>query len=61
VDLANRKGGDDNVTTMLVGVRPVETKASKSAPRQTVDDTAVRVRPGGRRGLFGWLADLFGG
>lgn len=60
VDLANRKGGDDNITTMLVEVRAAA-KTPQAPPRPAVEDTAIRVKSEGRRGFFGWLADLFGG
>ncbi|MFA5026421.1 MAG: Stp1/IreP family PP2C-type Ser/Thr phosphatase [Candidatus Methylomirabilota bacterium] len=61
VDLANQKGGDDNITVMLVGVRPDGGQTSRPEAKRPEGQTELRARPGRRRGFFGWLADLFGG
>ena len=61
VDLANERGGVDNITTMLVEVHAADkAKARKPTPR--LDETAeIRSKSARRRGFFGWLADFLGG
>jgi protein phosphatase len=65
VDRANFKGGDDNITALLVQARPSDPQQPmrKERPASRLGDTEVRVfpHPQRRRGFFGWLKDLFSG
>ena len=62
VNLANERGGVDNITTMLVEVRAPEKEKARKPPTRLEDTAEIRPKkPARRRGFFGWLADLFGG
>jgi protein phosphatase len=61
IDLANERGGVDNITAMLVEVRSPNAAKPRKAPPPMEKTAEIRSKPAGRRGLFGWLADLFGG
>lgn len=61
VDLANAKGGEDNITALLVRAG-TGTGGPGRPDRPVGDDTAVRpAQPQSRRGFFGRLRDLLGG
>jgi protein phosphatase len=61
VDLANEKGGVDNITAMLVEVRADSDQTQKIETPRAGERTEVRAKAKPRRGFFGWLADFFGG
>ncbi len=61
VDLANDRGGVDNVTTMLVEIQAPNKAPVRTPPPRIAETAEIRSKPARRRGFFGWLADFFGG
>ncbi|MBI4536921.1 MAG: Stp1/IreP family PP2C-type Ser/Thr phosphatase [candidate division NC10 bacterium] len=60
VDLANERGGVDNITAMLVEVHARGHEKPRQVPPGLEKTTEIRPKPARRRGFFGWLADLWG-
>jgi protein phosphatase len=61
IDLANERGGVDNITVMLVEARSPNAAKARRTPPPMAKTAEIRSKAAARRGFFGWLADLFGG
>ena len=64
VDRANRKGGDDNITTLLIRAQAGDAarrSAKGGAGRPTASAGRAGGRAAGRGGVLGWLKRMFRG